>query len=325
MKMYRLIMGLLAACGIVFLGLPVQATEGIRTVPVHFKKGSSQATIQGQIKGRETIDYVLGARAGQTMTVTLKTKHTALYFNVLPPGSEEAIFVGQTSGSHFEGKLPKDGDYRVRVYLVRAAARRDESAKYTLTVKITGHEAAGTGKATDHQASLPDHYGKPFDRKLSLLGVSFHVTSPNAESGNTVTITPAGLKGDNSPIKHQIGGRVIGAEVADLNVDQSPEIYVYGRAAGPKEPGLLVAYAANNKKSLSQIYLPPLSEHQGATAGYHGHDEMAVVENTFVRRFPIYGQGGESSSPIGKTRQLQYKLAAGEAGWVLKLDKMMEY
>jgi hypothetical protein len=59
--------------------------------------------------------------------------------------------------------------------------------------------------------------------------------------------------------------------------------------------------------------------------GYHGHDEMAVVESTFVRRFPIYGQGGDSSSATGKTRQLQYKLAAGEAGWVLKFDKMMEY
>ena len=97
-----------------------------------------------------------------------------------------------------------------------------------------------------------------------------------------------------------------------------------------REPGLqargsLVAYSANNKKSLSEIYLPPLSEHQGATAEYHGHDEMAVVESTFVRRYPIYGQGGDSSSPTGKTRQLQYKLKAGEAGWVLKLDKMTEY
>jgi hypothetical protein len=289
MKMNRLVIGIVTAVWIALLGLTVQAAEDIKKVPVHFKKGASQATIKGQIKGRQTIDYVLGARAGQTMTVNLKTKHTAAYFNVLPPGSEEAIFIGQSSGSHFEGKLPQDGDYRVRVYLVRAAARRQETAKYTLTVKITGHEAAATGKATDHQAKVTDHHGKAFDRKLSLLGVTFHMTSPNAESGNTVTITPAGLKGDNSPIKHKIGGRVIGAEVADLNVDQSPEIYVYGREPGPQARGVLVAYGANNKKSLSEIYLPPLSEHQGAAAGYHGRDEMAVVESTFARRFPIYG------------------------------------
>jgi hypothetical protein len=113
--------------------------------------------------------------------------------------------------------------------------------------------------------------------------------------------------------------------VADLNNDQSPEIYVYGREPGPQARGLLVAYSANNKKSLSEIYLPPLTEHQGASAGYNGHDEMAVLEGVFGRRFPIFGQGGDPSSPTGKTRQLQYKLTAGEAGWVLKLDKMIEY
>jgi hypothetical protein len=111
-------------------------------VPVHFKKGASQATIQGRIKGRETTDYVLRAREGQTMTVNFKTNNPSAYFNVLPPGSEEAIFIGQVAGEHFEGKLPQDGDYRVRVYLVRAAGRRHESAKYTLTVKVTGGEAA---------------------------------------------------------------------------------------------------------------------------------------------------------------------------------------
>jgi len=34
--------------------------------------------------------------------------------------------------------LPADGDYRVRVYLVRAAARRNESSAYTLTIGVAG-------------------------------------------------------------------------------------------------------------------------------------------------------------------------------------------
>jgi hypothetical protein len=303
---------------IVLLGLNVYAAEDIRKVPVHFKKGASQATIQGHIKGRQIIDYVLGARAGQTMTVDLKTSNSAAFFNVLPPASDEAIFIGQTAGSHFEGKLPKDGDYRVRVYLVRAAARRQETAKYTLTVKITGHETASAGQANDHQ-------GQAFDRMLSLMGISFHVTSPNAPSGNTVTITPAGLQIDNKPLSRPINGVVTGAEVADLNNDQSPEIYVYVRQPGPEARGSLVAYSANNKKSLSEIYLPPLAESKGAGAGYHGHDEMAVLEGVIGRRFPISGKDGGPSSPPGKMRQLQYKLVPGEAGWVLKLDKTVEY
>ena len=55
--------GVLAAVWIALLGLNVQAAEGIRKLPVHFKKGASQATIKGHIKGRQTIDYVL--RAGR--------------------------------------------------------------------------------------------------------------------------------------------------------------------------------------------------------------------------------------------------------------------
>jgi hypothetical protein len=117
-------LGLLNVCVIV-LALDGQASEYIRKQHVHFKKGASEASIQGHIKGRETIDYILRAQAGQTMTVSLETNNPSAYFNVMPPGSQEAIFIGSVGGSHFEGKLPKDGDYSIRVYLVRAAARRN--------------------------------------------------------------------------------------------------------------------------------------------------------------------------------------------------------
>jgi hypothetical protein len=143
MKKNRLIIGMVSAAWIVMLALNVYAADGIRKVPVHFKKGASEASIKGHIKGRETVDYVLRAQAGQTMTVHLKTSSTAAFFNVLPPGSsDEAIFTGSVAGAKFEGKLTKDGDYTIRVYLIRAAARRNESANYTLSVKVTGARTA---------------------------------------------------------------------------------------------------------------------------------------------------------------------------------------
>lgn len=145
MKKNFWIIGLMTAAWVALLGLNLHAAD-IRRVPVHFKKGASQATIQGRIKGRQTIDYLLRARADQTITVDLKTSNPGAYFNVLPPSSQEAIFTGQVAGPHFEGKLPKDGDYSIRVYLIPAAARRNESAKYTLTVKVTGGAAAGHGQ-----------------------------------------------------------------------------------------------------------------------------------------------------------------------------------
>lgn len=43
------------------------------------------------------------------------------------------------------GTLPVDGDYTVRVYLMRSAARRNETAEYTLTVGITGQVSCSVG------------------------------------------------------------------------------------------------------------------------------------------------------------------------------------
>ena len=56
-----------------------------------------------------------------------------------------------------------------------------------------------------------------------------------------------------------------------------------------------------------------------------GYDEFSVVELTLLRRFPIYLEGDTNASSSGSTRQLQYKLVAGEAGWILQLDRVVEY
>jgi hypothetical protein len=109
----------------------------IHTERVHFAKGASSATIEGRIQGDMTIDYVLGARKGQSMNVSMATDNGVNYFNIIAPGrSNEAMFVGSSSGNQFEGALPASGDYKVRVYLMRSAARRDEIANYRLEMII---------------------------------------------------------------------------------------------------------------------------------------------------------------------------------------------
>jgi hypothetical protein len=164
-----------------------------------------------------------------------------------------------------------------------------------------------------------------FDQTLSLQDITFHVISANAGSINRLRIEPKGLKGDNAVIEQEVEGTVTMAEVADLNVDGSPEIYVYATSAGSGSHGSLVAYAANKGRSLSAIYLPPLADDPKAVKGYLGHDEFRVVENTLVRRFPVYRDGDTNAQPTGGTRQVQYKLKAGEAGWVLRPERTVDY
>jgi hypothetical protein len=115
------------------------ALDEVRQERVQFEPGASSAVIAGEITGYEGIDYLLGARAGQTMRVTMTTDHAASYFNVIPPDSEnEAVFVGSTEGADYEGRLDLDGDWKIRVYLMRSAARRGETARFTLEVGIHG-------------------------------------------------------------------------------------------------------------------------------------------------------------------------------------------
>ena len=76
---------------------------------------------------------------------------------------------------------------------------------------------------------------------------------------------------------------------------------------------------------MSEIYFPPISEDAVNSKGYMGHDEFAVVEGVVAQRFPIYKDGDTNAQPSGKMRQLQYKLTAGEAGWVMKVDRVEEF
>ena len=165
----------------------------------------------------------------------------------------------------------------------------------------------------------------PFDRTLSLHGITFRITSPNDGSINRLEISPAGLERDNSPIVREVDGRIVGAEVADLDADGSPEVYVYVRSVGSGSYGSLYAFSANRRRSLSEIFLPPLTDHPNAARGYMGHDEFAVVESSLARRFPVYRDSDSNARPTGGMRQLQYRLAQGEASWVLRVERVVEY
>ncbi len=163
------------------------------------------------------------------------------------------------------------------------------------------------------------HAASDFDKVLSLQGVSFHVTCPNSSSINQLTISPSGLTIDNSIVKQKIEGIITGAEIADINSDGSPEIYVYVTSVESASYGELVAFSSNNNKSISGIYLAQLEYDSVNSQGYMGHDTFSITGNSLRRQFPIYKQNDSNANPSGGLRQLQYKLFAGEAGWQLKL------
>jgi hypothetical protein len=132
----------------------VSAFAQIQTKPVSFPAGKSSTKISGTIKGDQSIDHTVSAKAGQQMHVTLTSKSTSVNFNVLPPGSNDvAIFIGSTEGTKYDGTLTADGVYKIRVYLMGSAARKNEPIKYELSVSIP----AGSKTADAKVAGTPYH------------------------------------------------------------------------------------------------------------------------------------------------------------------------
>ena len=138
--MIRRFIALIITPALLYAQVTLPAGDADRTVKeVHFAKGSSTAVLKGSITGYGYIDYRLQAGAGQTMKISMQVSNLASYFNVLPPGSDNAaMFIAGAGEKAFDSLLPADGIYTVRVYLMRSAARRKENSNHTLSISVTG-------------------------------------------------------------------------------------------------------------------------------------------------------------------------------------------
>jgi len=229
-------------CGV--LGQPSWAEGGIRTQRVQFAKGANSAFVNGTIKGYQTVDYVLRASQGQHMNVSMATKHGATYFNILAPGQTEvAFFNGSVSGNQYEGTLPATGDYKIRVYMMRSAARRNEVADYRLEMIVSGpthssanHDALVPGTDFHATTKIPcvAEPNKPMSQcdagvKRTPGGGSVHVTTPDGGS-RVITFRDGKVVGTDAdaPFKVDRRGDWSIVRVGAVEVYEIPDGLVFG-------------------------------------------------------------------------------------------------
>ncbi|MXN17743.1 SH3 domain-containing protein [Pseudooceanicola sp. GBMRC 2024] len=140
-------------CLAVALSGPLAAQEG-RSVETRFATGMMSASYSDAITGYESVNYFLQARAGQIMAVAFSASNLSAYFNVWGPGADTALFAGAAAGDRFTGVLPESGRYRIQVYLMRNAARRGETARYRLDLRVS--DAPPAADYADGLAGGPD-------------------------------------------------------------------------------------------------------------------------------------------------------------------------
>lgn len=100
-----------------------------RTRRVRFARGRTTTVIKDAVV-RATVDrYILGARAGQTLTVHITSLENNAVFAISRRGSKRAL-TGAEETTDWSGDLPRTGDYVIEVSGTRG------NATYTLEVTI---------------------------------------------------------------------------------------------------------------------------------------------------------------------------------------------
>lgn len=102
---------------------------------VKFPRGSTETTVNGTVRGYAYRDYVLGAKAGQTMELALTATPSSSVFTVFMPNKDNLD--GASQMNDFSGELPVSGNYVIRVGMMRSAARRKGSvSNFTLRIVV---------------------------------------------------------------------------------------------------------------------------------------------------------------------------------------------
>ena len=228
----------IAAAGLA-LAVPAAAQQ---VVPVTFAKGKSAATLTGSIKGDQDRSYTIDARAGQTLTVTLKATKGLVEMNVYAPGNDTAISLGSTDPYKFATVLPTTGRYKVQVYQMRASARRGETASYTLTIGVTGGAKASTDalvpgtryNATADISCVTTPGAKPAACKAGVIrkGDGNAVVEMQTPDGGqrSITFTGGNATGSNAatPIKATKAGDITTVRIGAIEVYTIPDAFVFG-------------------------------------------------------------------------------------------------
>lgn len=145
----------------------VQAAPGGKQEQVMFAAGKSSKVVSGSVQGKNTLDFLVTAKAGQLLSVSQKAGSKA-YFNLNSPSTDLAMFNGSVSGGDLKNRqLPNEGTYAVRVYLMGGAADNNEKVPVQLNIAVTGKPLAPlsdkmdakVGKTPYHAtASVPCKY-----------------------------------------------------------------------------------------------------------------------------------------------------------------------
>jgi len=160
-----------------------------------------------------------------------------------------------------------------------------------------------------------------FVRKLSMHGITFKIQAGSSGSSNELLIQPAGLSESNEKIVRPIKGFIKDAKVADLDGDSWPELLLFIDLGKSKKTGTVLAYSAEDGKSLSEITYPNTFGADQISEGYFGQDTFYLSGQQLIQAFPVHSVDGKITN---KVRRVEYSLVEKEGALIFDIGEVVE-
>ena len=129
---------------------------------------------------------------------------------------------------------------------------------------------------------------------------------------NEMMVKPIGFENTAHPLGYYVKGRVIRADIDDLNNDGYPDMLVYLTSGDHGEFGSVYAFMSVQNKSVMPAMLPDVMLDGKLKDGYKGGDEFQLLEGRLLRKFPLYKADDEKDKPTGGKRVIQYQITGSE-------------
>lgn len=114
---------------------PAFAQNGGKAEPlkIEFKRGTTSTTLSGVVHGDEEAEYVLAAKKGQRLIITLTSTPVKSSVFQLLGEDNDTLGLEYDANFNYSGVLPKTGDYFISV---KRPTEAKGTSKYRLTVTV---------------------------------------------------------------------------------------------------------------------------------------------------------------------------------------------
>ncbi|MCK8490781.1 hypothetical protein M0L20_02890 [Spirosoma sp. RP8] len=155
-----------------------------------------------------------------------------------------------------------------------------------------------------------------YEKTLRFNVYTFKVSATDSGAMRDVSVKAYRGAALLTNFRMHIDGAVVGAEVADLDKNRFPELYLYSTSDGSGSFGRVYGWQFLPERKAD---IQPENWFKKLD-GYMGHDSLWTERDVLCRKFPVYNAGDVNAKPTGGARMLRYRLRPAGQSFVLVAD-----